>query len=54
MIPTHGLVVVRLGKYTGAGPGGRALNRAYELLLEAVPPLEATGADAASGAGAGS
>jgi hypothetical protein len=40
MIPSHGLVVVRLGKYTGAGPGGRALNRAFEMLMEAVPPLE--------------
>ena len=39
MIPTHQLVVVRLGKYTGAGAGGRALNRAFELLLEAVPPV---------------
>ncbi len=40
MIPTHQLVVVRLGKYTGARAGGRALNRAFELLLEAVPPVE--------------
>ena len=39
MIPTHQLVVVRQGKYTGAGAGGRALNRAVELLLEAVPPV---------------
>jgi CubicO group peptidase (beta-lactamase class C family) len=39
MIPTHQLVVVRLGKYTGAGAGGRALDRAFELLLEAVPPV---------------
>ena len=40
MIPTHQLVVVRLGKYTGARAGGQALNRAFELLLEAVPPVE--------------
>jgi CubicO group peptidase (beta-lactamase class C family) len=38
IIPTHQLVVVRIGKYTGAGPGGRALDRAFELLMEAVPP----------------
>jgi hypothetical protein len=57
MIPSHGLVVVRLGKYSGAGPGGRALNRAFELLMEAVPALdagdggEATGRAAGGGAG---
>lgn len=39
IIPTHGLVVARLGKYTGADAGDRALNRAFELLLEAVPPV---------------
>jgi CubicO group peptidase (beta-lactamase class C family) len=37
IIPTHQLVVVRIGKYTGAGPGGRALERAFELLMQAVP-----------------
>ena len=42
IIPTHQLVVVRIGKYTGAGPGGRALRRAFELLIEAVPPIEAS------------
>ena len=41
IIPTHQLVVVRIGKYTGAGPGGRALRRAFEFLMEAVPPVEA-------------
>jgi CubicO group peptidase (beta-lactamase class C family) len=39
MIPSHGLVVVRLGKYRGARAGGDALDRALELLMEAVPPL---------------
>jgi CubicO group peptidase (beta-lactamase class C family) len=39
IIPTHGLVVVRIGKYTGAGPGGRALDAAFELLLQAIPPV---------------
>ena len=40
IIPTHQLVVVRIGKYTGAGPGGRALRQAFELLMLAVPPVE--------------
>ena len=40
IIPTHDLVVARLGKYTGSGPGGRALNEAFSLLMEAVPPVE--------------
>ena len=41
IIPTHQLVVVRIGKYTGAGFGRRPLRRAFELLMEAVPPVEA-------------
>ena len=44
MIPSHGLAVVRLGKYRGARAGGRALDRALEVLMRAVPPLAATGA----------
>tara|TARA_B100000427_G_scaffold140335_1_gene116723 strand:+ start:625 stop:2061 length:1437 start_codon:yes stop_codon:yes gene_type:complete len=40
IIPTHGLVVVRLGKYTGSGPGADALEEAFGLLMEAVPPVE--------------
>ena len=39
IIPTHGLVVVRLGKYTGSGPGADALEEAFRLLMEAVPPI---------------
>jgi CubicO group peptidase (beta-lactamase class C family) len=39
IIPTHDLVVVRIGKYTGAAPGGRALRSAFELLMRAVPPI---------------
>ena len=39
IVPTHQLVVVRLKKYTGDG-GGQALNRALELLMEAIPPVE--------------
>ena len=37
IIPSHDLVVVRIGKYTGSGPGGEALRQAFELLLRAVP-----------------
>ena len=37
IIPSHDMVVVRLGHYSGSGPGGGALNRAFELLMEAVP-----------------
>ena len=39
IIPTHDLVVVRLGKYTGSGPGARALRETFDLLMEAVPPV---------------
>jgi CubicO group peptidase (beta-lactamase class C family) len=39
IIPSHGLVVVRLGKYRGAGAGSRALTRAFEMLMQVVPPL---------------
>jgi len=38
IIPSHDLVVVRLGLYKGAGPGGKALEQALTLLMEAVPP----------------
>lgn len=37
IIPSHDLVVVRLGRYAGARPGGDALRRALALLMEAVP-----------------
>lgn len=37
MIPSHDLVVVRLGKYTGSRAGGRSLRAALEMLMEAVP-----------------
>jgi CubicO group peptidase (beta-lactamase class C family) len=40
IIPSHELVIVRLGKYKGSGAGGRALRRAMELLITAVPPVE--------------
>ncbi len=40
IIPTHQLVVVRIGKYTGAKAGGHALQRAFDLLMEAIPPVK--------------
>lgn len=38
IIPSHDLVVVRIGKYRGAGAGGRALDAGFRRLLELVPP----------------
>jgi len=37
MIPSHGLVVVRIGHYKGEDPGDTAFKRALTLLLQAVP-----------------
>ena len=37
IIPSHYLVVVRLGHYRGAGPGDEGLTDALALLMEAVP-----------------
>jgi CubicO group peptidase (beta-lactamase class C family) len=37
VIPSHDLVVVRLGHYKGAVPGDAGLERALALLIEAVP-----------------
>ena len=37
IIPSHDLVVVRLGHYKGSKDGDVALNKAYALLMEAVP-----------------
>ncbi len=39
MIPSHGLVVVRLGKYKGSSAGGEALRAGLEILMDAVPPV---------------
>ena len=39
IVPSHDLVVVRLGHYKGSGPGGRALRTAVSLLMEAVPSM---------------
>jgi CubicO group peptidase (beta-lactamase class C family) len=38
IIPSHGLVVVRIGHYKGQGPGGQAVRKALAILMEAVPP----------------
>ena len=37
IIPSHDLVIVRLGHYKGQQAGNKALNKAYSLLMEAVP-----------------
>ncbi len=37
IIPSHDLVVVRQGHYSGSRAGGRALRNALALLMEAVP-----------------
>ena len=39
VVPSHQLVVVRMGHYKGAGAGQRALNRAFEILLSGVPTV---------------
>ena len=40
IIPSHDLVVVRLGHYKGAGPGDEGLKNALGLLMKAVPKSE--------------
>ena len=40
IIPSHKLVVVRIGKYTGEEAAAPALRIAFELLMEAIPPVE--------------
>ncbi|MFN8058103.1 MAG: hypothetical protein U0Q12_02995 [Vicinamibacterales bacterium] len=37
MIPSHDLVVVRIGHFKGQGPGGEAFRRALALPAEAIP-----------------
>ena len=41
IIPTHDLVVVRLGHYKGGEAGQQALGRALAVLMKAVPQLRA-------------
>lgn len=38
IVPSHQLVIVRLGKYRGAQAGDAALEAAMRLLMDAVPP----------------
>ncbi len=40
IIPSHDLVVVRLGHYKGSSVGGQSFRRALALLMEAVPRSE--------------
>ena len=42
IVPSHDLVVVRLGHYKGAGPGGRALRKAVGILMETIPAKRAS------------
>lgn len=37
IVPSHDLVVVRLGHYKGVSPGGKSLRAALSLLMQAVP-----------------
>ena len=37
IVPSHDLVVVRIGHFKGSGPGGEAFRRALALLMEAIP-----------------
>jgi CubicO group peptidase (beta-lactamase class C family) len=37
IVPSHELVIVRLGKYAGAGAGAVALDRAMAMLAAAIP-----------------
>ena len=37
IIPSHDLVVVRLGHYKGGGPGNESLKNALAILMEAIP-----------------
>jgi len=37
VIPSHSLVVVRLGHYKGSSPGNDDLKEAFKILMEAVP-----------------
>ena len=40
IVPSHQLVVVRLGHYKGVSAGGRALRKAVGILMEAVPGVD--------------
>jgi CubicO group peptidase (beta-lactamase class C family) len=38
IIPSHNLVVVRLGHYKGSQAGAASFRKALAILMEAVPP----------------
>jgi len=40
IVPSHGLVVVRIGHYKGARAGTEAFRRALAILMDAVPPAK--------------
>jgi CubicO group peptidase (beta-lactamase class C family) len=42
IVPSHDLVVVRLGHFNGSTPGTAGFRRALALLMEAVPSGQAT------------
>jgi hypothetical protein len=42
MIPSHDLVVVRLGHYRGDAAGTAGFKKALALLMEAVPKAQMT------------
>jgi CubicO group peptidase (beta-lactamase class C family) len=42
VIPSHQLVVVRMGHFRGAGPGGRAMRNALKELMAAIPAIPAS------------
>jgi CubicO group peptidase (beta-lactamase class C family) len=42
IIPSHDLVVVRLGHYKGSEVGSASFRKALALLMEAVPPAIVT------------
>jgi CubicO group peptidase (beta-lactamase class C family) len=39
MVPSHGLVIVRIGKYRGAAAGTAPLRRGMAMLMRAVEPV---------------
>jgi CubicO group peptidase (beta-lactamase class C family) len=41
IVPSRELVIVRMGHFPGAGPGGADLRRALELLMKAIPERHA-------------
>ena len=38
VVPSHDLVVVRMGHFKGATPGGASFRKSLALLMEAIPP----------------